>query len=201
MANMLPKREEGKKETQWRLEDMYASNEAWEAETQPCCRENRGSWAAYQGRLRREARRFSWRCSGCTTRQICFFEKVLCVCRISGIVQAYRRQPLSGAVRPGADADGGAFPGGGVYDAEAVAGPAGGDGERFIFRRSQELEMYRHACREIVRFKEHTLDAAQEALLAKAGEMAESPGIFFPCSTTRISNFPPSGERTGSPSP
>ena len=32
MANMLPKREEGKKETQWRLEDMYASNEAWEAD-------------------------------------------------------------------------------------------------------------------------------------------------------------------------
>lgn len=36
MANMLPKREEGKKETQWRLEDMYASNEAWRS-TQPCC--------------------------------------------------------------------------------------------------------------------------------------------------------------------
>ncbi len=41
MANMLPKREEGKKETQWRLEDMYASNEAWEADAALLSEKNR----------------------------------------------------------------------------------------------------------------------------------------------------------------
>lgn len=84
MANMLPKREEGKKETQWRLEDMYASNEAWEADAALLSEKIEKLGASRDGWER--AQRFSWRCSGCTTRQICFLKRCMCM-PISGIMR------------------------------------------------------------------------------------------------------------------
>lgn len=57
MANMLPKREEGKKETQWRLEDMYASNEAWEADA-ALLSEKIEKLGSFQGRLGEGAKVF-----------------------------------------------------------------------------------------------------------------------------------------------
>ena len=57
MANMLPKREEGKKETQWRLEDMYASNEAWEVDA-ALLSEKIEKLGSFQGRLGEGAKVF-----------------------------------------------------------------------------------------------------------------------------------------------
>ena len=57
MANMHPKREEGKNETQGRQEHMYAPNEAWEADA-ALLSEKIEKLGSFQGRLGEGAKVF-----------------------------------------------------------------------------------------------------------------------------------------------
>ena len=194
MANMLPKREEGKKETQWRLEDMYASNEAWEADA-ALLSEKIEKLGSFQGRLGEGAKVFL-EVFRLHDEANMLFEKVY--------VYANQRhhedtgnsfyQALSGRAQTLMVA---------LSQAEAYMTPEilalPEETVEVYFAEEPELEMYRHACREIVRFKEHTLDAAQEALLAKAGEMAESPRNIFSMFNNADIKFPTIWGEDGEP--
>ena len=148
MANMLPKREEGKKETQWRLEDMYASNEAWEADA-ALLSEKIEKLGSFKGRLGEGAKVFleAFRLHDETNM---LFEKVY--------VYANQRhhedtgnsfyQALSGRAQTLMVA---------LSQAEAYMTPEilalPEETVEAYFAEEPELELYRHACREIVRFK------------------------------------------------
>ena len=48
-----------------------------------------------------------------------------------------------------------------------------------FYREEPRLEKYRHAIDEVIRLKEHTLNAQGEALLAMTGEMSGQPGVIY----------------------
>jgi len=48
-----------------------------------------------------------------------------------------------------------------------------------FLKERQDLKIYRHYIDELLRMKDHILDAERERMLADAGEMAEAPGDIF----------------------
>ena len=177
MANMLPKREEGKKETQWRLEDMYASNEAWEADA-ALLSEKIEKLGSFQGRLGEGAKVFL-EVFRLHDEANMLFEKVYVYANQrhhedtgNSFYQDVRGKAMNVYVSIASAA---AF-----ATPEIMAIPE--ETLNGFYAQEPELETYRRSLYQIRRRKDHILSPAEERLLASAGEMANASeniaGVF-----------------------
>lgn len=194
MAEMLRRRSEIDKKYQWRMEDLYADDGAWQKDYE-ALKEEIGALAAYKGRLMEGG---GVLCELLKARDAVDmrFEKVYVYAnqKLHEDTAESRYQEMSGKAQSLAVL---------LSGAEAFITPEIlGLGEELLeryFQEIPELSLYRHYIEEILRDREHTLSWKEEELLARSGEMAEGPRIFFPCLTMPISGFLRFGARRESP--
>ena len=55
-----------------------------------------------------------------------------------------------------------------------------------FMEQDEDLKLYEHYLTNLLRMKEHILDADREKMLAEMGEIAQAPGIFSKCWTMLI---------------
>lgn len=170
----LPARQEIPDQYKWRLEDIYASDQLWEQDFQ-LARQMAGQAAGYRGRLGQsagvllEALRMQDRLQELN-------EKVFIYARMrrdedntNPVYQAMtdRAEGLSAQVQTSLS----------FIVPEILAIP---EDVLAHFRREEEgLDLYHFVLEEILRQKPHVLSAAEEQLMAQAGEVIQAPSNIF----------------------
>ena len=168
------KREEIPVEHTWATEDLYASDEAWEAEL-ATVEADKDALVAYAGRLAESGETL---CAYLT-----LMEKVdeklsllanYCMRKSdedtrNATYQAMQGKFMSVFVDLGAATS---------FDTPEIMAISEEDMERF-YRENPVLERYRRYLTNLRRMKEHTLSPAEEKLLAAAGEMAQAPDTIY----------------------
>ncbi len=170
----IRERHEIPEEDKWAIEDLYASDEAWEADLAQL-QEDQKTLESFAGRLAE---------SGQTLYDFLFFEEELSVKmgRLAGYCMRKSDEDTRNATYQGMV---GKFMG--VY---VGIGAASSFETPEIMAISQEkldafyaecpqLERYRRSLTDTRRKKAHTLSAAEEKLLASAGEMAQAPDSIY----------------------
>ena len=173
MAKELPKRSEVKIEDTWKVEDIYADVAAWEADIEKSLKLT-GELAGYEGKLNTA-------------------ENVYAAAKLEEEIDYTISRLYSYAARV-SDVDTGNAENQKLLmrirttyvgineklsfiDPELLALPDG-EIEKF-YAEKPELEYYRRALNERLRFKAHTLNPEMEKLLASAGEVIGLPGNAF----------------------
>jgi oligoendopeptidase F len=169
----LPKRSELPNEYKWRLEDMFASDEVWEAEFN-LIKELLTQVDQYRGNLGQSAETLLQ----CLQLQDSIYDKL-------GRVYAYARmrkdedntnslyQELHGRTL--------------TLDVQAASALAFMSPEILAipgetleqFMQLPELQVYKHALSDLLRQKPHVLPQAEEELLARFSEVAQAPAQIF----------------------
>ncbi len=170
----IRERNEIPEEDKWAIEDLYASDEAWEADL-PGLNEDKAVLESYAGRLGD---------SGKTLYDYLYFEEMLGekMGRMAGYCMRSSDQDTRNAHYQGMV---GKFMG--IY---AVIGAASSFSTPEIMAISDEklesfylecpeLERYRRLLTNMRRKKDHVLSAAEEKLLAAASEMADAPDNIY----------------------
>ncbi len=170
----IRERHEIPEEDKWAIEDLYPSDEAWEADL-PQLYEGKAVLESYAGRLAE---------SGKTLYDYLYFEEMLG--EKMGRLAAYCIRSSDQDTRNATyQAMVGKFMGiyAGIGAASSFSTPeimAISDEELDKFyAECPELERYRRALTDMRRKKEHILSAAEEKLLAAAAEMADAPDNIY----------------------
>lgn len=194
MAQMLQKRSEGKKEFQWRMEDLYADDSAWQKDYE-ALREDIGRIESYKGRLS-EGGRVLYELLSAKDAVDMRFEKVYVYANQKLHEDTARSfyQEMSGKAQTLAVQLSSAE----AYITPEILGLARETLEEY-FREVPELSLYRHYIGEIQRGREHTLSPREEELLARTGEMAESPKDIFSMFNNADVKFPTIWGEEGEP--
>ena len=181
----LQKRDEISDEYKWKLEDMYETDELWEAECEKA------------SQLAEKLSGFKGHLSDSAASLLDFFKKQDELSYYLGriVVYANERSHQDTAVSKYQ-----AY----VSKAETLTVQASGalafaspeilqiDDKRLesFYSESNELMHYKRAIDEIMRQKEHTLSAAEENILAQCGEMAAAPENIFSMFNNADIKFP-----------
>ena len=188
----LPTRNEADRATQWHLEDIYPSNEAWEAEYKKADEAiaEAGGWA---GRLGESA-------STLLAALLSISKVSLLVERLYVYARMRRDEDNANTLYQGMTDRAGAISvrlGSALayFDPEILAiDPA--RLEEF-FTQELALGLYRHNIDQITRRRAHTLSAAEEKLLAMAGEPLEGAQTIFTMLNNADMKFPTIQDENG----
>ena len=176
MAEMkkIPAREEIPLEDRWATEDMYPSDEAWKQELATVARDQ-AELAAYAGHLGESGEKL---CAYLTKMEQVDAKVSLlanyCMRKSdedtrNPVYQAMKGEFMSAVVALSAECS--------FETPEIMAIPE--ETLAGFYEAFPALERYRRYLTNLRRMKEHTLSAAEEKLLAAAGEMAEAPGEIY----------------------
>ncbi len=188
----LPTRNEADRATQWHLEDIYPSNEAWEAEYKKADEAiaEAGGWA---GRLGESA-------STLLAALLSISKVSLLVERLYVYARMRRDEDNANTLYQGMTDRAGAISvrlGSALayFDPEILAiDPERLDG---FFTQELALGLYRHNIDQITRRRAHTLSAAEEKLLAMAGEPLEGAQTIFTMLNNADMKFPTIQDENG----
>ncbi len=170
----ISKRNEISDQFKWKLEDMYETNELWEADYNKV-KTNTVNLVKYRGKLGEssDALLEALKVNSELSR---LFEKVYTYAHMrshedSGrsLYQGYADRVDSLSVEV-SSANSFMVPEILAIDEETL---------RKYINENESLKLYDKAINEIVRMKPHVLSSAEEELLAKAGELAQAPGSIF----------------------
>jgi len=173
LPKTLRSREEIPQEYKWNLEDIFASNEAWEKlfrETEKLI----GLAAKYQGSLSQSPEIFL-ECLEWADRLSLYLEDLYAYAKMrrdedNRVAKYQEMTDRAGmlSVQAGSALS--------FLVPEILSIPE----ERLQeLRRDQRLKIYDHFLENILRQKAHVLSTAEEKLLAEAGELAQAPGTIF----------------------
>ena len=198
MAEMkkIRTRDEIPMEDKWAVEDLFASDEAWEQElaTIPAIQRE---LVSYAGKLAQSGEVF---CD--------YLKKVEELNEKAGLLGNYamrradedtrntKYQAMAGRYRSAMVALGAAT----SFDTPEMMAISDEKMEEF-YAQCPQLERYRRYLTNMRRMKEHTLSAAEEKLLAAAGEMAQAPGNIYNSFGNADLKFPAPLDAQGNPHP
>ena len=173
-TNKIRKRSEIPAEDKWAIEDLYASNEAWEAEL-ATLEQDKEHLVSFAGRLGE---------SGQTLYDYLFYSENMDV-KISRLANYCMRrgdedtrdsfyQAMTGKCMSVLVALGAAT----SFDTPEIMAISDEQLEQF-YKDCPALERYRRSLTNSRRMRAHTLSAAEEKLLSAAGEMANAPDTIY----------------------
>ncbi|HQU73223.1 MAG TPA: oligoendopeptidase F [Calditrichia bacterium] len=187
----LPKRTDNDPAHQWRLEDIFKTDEDWEREFEAVTAALPGL-AAFQGTLGESARKMT----DCFREVNRLSEKLYRLYLYAGLkndqdtgvskYQGFRDRATALAVQMGQAMA--------YMDPEILAIPAR-DLENLL--ADPLLQAFRHQLENLMRSKAHVLDAEQEGLLAMSGEMAQGPYNIFSMFNNADITFPAIKDENG----
>lgn len=189
-------REEIPQEDKWAIEDLYATAQDWERELESL-NEDRDALAAYAGRLGESGETL---CGYLTN-----MEQVnvkadrlgnYCMRRADEDTRDAACQAMSGRFVSTVVAFGAAC----SFDTPEIMAISDETLESF-YAACPALERYRRYLTDLRRRKEHTLSAAEEKLLAAAGEMAQAPDTVYGAFTDADMKFPDAVDAQGGKHP
>lgn len=170
----IPERSEIAPEDKWAIEDLYPSDEAWEAELKKLA-EDQNALAAFAGKLGSSAETLY--------EYLHMSEEVnvrasrlgnYCMRKADEDTRNTTYQAMSGRFMSVAVALGAAC----SFDTPEIMAISDETLEGF-YAACPDLNRYRRFLTDLRRRKAHTLSAAEEKLLAAAGEMAQAPDTIF----------------------
>ena len=192
----IPERSEIAKEDTWATEDLYATDEAWEAELATVAADQQ-ALAAFAGRLAE---------SGETL--YAYLEKMeqtdvkvsllanYCMRKADEDTRNATYQAMSGKFRSVMVALGAAC----SFETPEIMAISDEALEAF-YAECPKLERYRRYLTDMRRRKAHTLSAAEEKLLASAGEMAHAPSAVYGAFGNADLTFPDAVDSNGNRHP
>jgi len=173
-SNKIRERNEIPVEDTWATEDLYISDDAWEQDLAQL-ESAKETIASYAGRLGT---------SGATLYEFLYYEEQLnekmgvlasyCMRKADEDTRNAHYQAMSGKFMSLAVALGAA----GSFETPEIMAISDEALEGF-YAEAPQLERYRRYLTNMRRRKEHTLSAAEEKLLAAAGEMADAPDTIY----------------------
>ncbi len=181
----LPERNSADKKWQWKLEDLFLTNEQWEKEY-TAADESLQKVAAWEGRLGQSARELLQALEEIATVSLSV-ERLYCYAHMRrdednglSLYQGMTDRASALSVRLSSALS--------FFDPEILAiDPARLD--RF-FEEEPGLAVHRHNIERITRRREHTLSQAEEKLLAMAGEVMQSAGTVYTMFNNADLKFP-----------
>ena len=189
-------REEIPQEDKWAIEDLYATAQDWERELESL-NEDRDALAAYAGRLGESGETL---CAYLTKmEQVNVKADCLgnyCMRRADEDTRDAACQAMSGRFVSTVVAFGAAC----SFDTPEIMAISDETLESF-YAACPALERYRRYLTDLRRRKEHTLSAAEEKLLAAAGEMAQAPDTVYGAFTDADMKFPDAVDAQGNKHP
>ncbi len=180
----LPTRQEIPKEFKWKLEDIYATDQEWEADLAQIranknkIQELKGTIVSAQTLL--HALQVRDQITQQLSRLISYANMRQDEDNTEPRYQGYADQAMRAAVE---------FSSAGAFLQPEILALDPQDVSRWV-EELPELEVYRHHLDNILRMKPHTLPAEQEELLAAAGELAQAPGNIFQMFNNADLKFP-----------
>ena len=189
-------REDIPQEDKWAIEDLYATAQDWERELESL-NEDRDALAAYAGRLGESGETL---CAYLTKmEQVNVKADCLgnyCMRRADEDTRDAACQAMSGRFVSTVVAFGAAC----SFDTPEIMAISDETLESF-YAACPALERYRRYLTDLRRRKEHTLSAAEEKLLAAAGEMAQAPDTVYGAFTDADMKFPDAVDAQGNQHP
>lgn len=184
-TNKIRKRMEIPAEDTWAIEDLYPSDEDWEAEL-ATLKEDSAVLAAFSGTLGDSAETLCSYLSkmeqvNTKTERLAYY----CMCKADEDTRNSVYQEMSGRFTNVAVALGAAC----SFETPEIMAISDEKLEGF-YRESPALERYRRYLTDTRRFKAHILSAAEEKLLAAAGEMANAPDSIYGVFANADMTFP-----------
>ena len=185
-------RSEIPQEDKWAIEDLYATEEAWEAEFAELPRAQ-AELAAFDGRLAESADMLLKYLERSEQLDV-MLSKLgnYCMRRADEDTRVAAFQAMTGKFTSGVVALGTAT----SFDTpQIMAIPE--DTLKQFYRDCPKLERYRRYLTNLRRRKAHTLSASEEKILAAAGEMAQTPDTVFGAFTNADLTFPDAVDAQG----
>ena len=167
------KREEIPVEHTWATEDLYASDEAWEADLEKVKQEG-AVLASYAGKLGTAEGLYEYLTKMEQGDELIGRLANYCMRKADEDTRNSFYQAMSGKFRSAMVAIGAAC----SFETPEIMAISDEDLERF-YAEKPELERYRRYLTNMRRRKAHTLSAAEEKLLASAGEMSGAPTNIY----------------------
>lgn len=192
----IPERSEIAPEDKWAIEDLYPSDEAWEAELKKLA-EDQDALAAFAGKLGSSAETLY--------KYLHMSEEVnvrasrlgnYCMRKADEDTRNTTYQAMSGRFMSVAVALGAAC----SFDTPEIMAISDETLEGF-YAACPDLNRYRRFLTDLRRRKAHTLSAAEEKLLAAAGEMAQAPDTIFGAMGDADLKFPDAVDAEGKKHP
>ncbi len=192
----IPERSEIAPEDKWAIEDLYPSDEAWEAELKKLA-EDQDALAAFAGKLGSSAETLY--------AYLHMSEEVnvrasrlgnYCMRKADEDTRNTTYQAMSGRFMSVAVALGAAC----SFDTPEIMAISDETLEGF-YAACPDLNRYRRFLTDLRRRKAHTLSAAEEKLLAAAGEMAQAPDTIFGAMGDADLKFPDAVDAEGKKHP
>ncbi len=181
----IPLRSEIEKKDTWATEDMYATDEAWEAELQTIPKDQE-VLASYAGRLAESAQ--------VLFEALSLYEKIdakaellgnYCMRKADEDTRNSTYQAMAGKFMGVVVAFSAAF----SFATPEIMAISDETLEQF-YKDYPALERYRRYLTDLRRMKDHTLSAGEEKILAAAGEMSNAPSNIFSTFTNADMTFP-----------
>ncbi len=195
MADRIPKRDEIDEKFKWHLEDIYPSDDAWEADLKKLT-EYKDKMASYKGRLGESAQ---------TLLEFHQLDDEVSVLIDSLANYAQRRsdedtantkyQAMVGRMSSVFVEFGSAVS---FFSPELISIADKIDG---FYKECPELELYRISINRTLRNKEHTLSDAEERIMALSGDLAGSPENIFSMFSDADLKFPDAVDKDGNAQP
>ena len=196
MKTTIPNREEIPAQEKWAIEDLYATDEAWEEELATLA-EDQSYLSSFNGKLSESAENL---CNYLerTERLNVKADRLgnYCMRRADEDTRNPRYQAMQGKFMSTIVALGAAT----SFDTPQIMAISDETLESF-YATCPKLERYRRYLTDLRRMKEHTLSEAEEKLLAAAGEMSQSPDTIYGAFADADLRFPDAVDSKGEKHP
>ena len=191
----IPNREEIPAEDKWALEDLYATDAAWEEDLKTVA-EDQAFLVSFAGKLNDPESLFAYLQRSEELNVKADRLGNYCMRKAdedtrNSVYQAMQGKFMSVFVALGAATS---------FDTPEIMAISEADMERF-YREYPALERYRRYLTNLRRRKEHTLSPAEEKLLAAAGEMADAPDNIYGAFADADISFPDAVDSRGEKHP
>ena len=196
MKTTIPNREDIPAQEKWAIEDLYATDEAWEEELATLA-EDQSYLSSFNGKLSESAENL---CNYLerTERLNVKADRLgnYCMRRADEDTRNPRYQAMQGKFMSTIVALGAAT----SFDTPQIMAISDETLESF-YATCPKLERYRRYLTDLRRMKEHTLSEAEEKLLAAAGEMSQSPDTIYGAFADADLRFPDAVDSKGEKHP
>ena len=195
-TNKIKKRSEIPVEDTWAIEDLYPSDEAWE-ETLQTLEADKNTLASYAGRLAESAQTlydflYTSEMTGVKASRLANY----CMRKSDEDTREAKYQAMTGKFISVAVAMDAAT----SFETPEIMAISDEQLEAF-YAQCPKLERYRRSLTNLRRRKEHILSAAEEKLLAAAGEMAQTPDKVYGMLADADLTFPDAVDSEGKKHP
>ena len=194
-AKRIPGREEIPEEDKWAMEDLYATDAAWEEDLKTVA-EDQGYLASFAGKLTEPEKLYAYLQRSEELNVKADRLGNYCMRKADEDTRNATYQAMQGRFMNVFVALGAAT----SFDTPEIMAISDEDMEQF-YREYPALERYRRYLTDLRRRKAHTLSAAEEKLLAAAGEMADAPDNIYGAFADADMTFPDAVDSKGEKHP